>query len=207
VSTTRIPAMARPVRRAPAKPPNPALAWAGESSAALAHAVLRRPGATLVGLVILGGVASVGWNLTMGQPGRHPAPLFGAKASEKVSESRPVQAAAAPLPVPRPEPQAMAQLIPEPPQSPVTTQSTDRIGALIRSEPARIAEGETRRVAAAQKALSKLGYGPLKSDGVIGPETKTALERFERERKLPVTGAVGARTARLLAQQAGIMIE
>jgi hypothetical protein len=203
VSTTRIPAMARPVRRAPTKPPNPALAWAGESSAALAHAVLRRPGATLVGLVIMGGVASVGWNLTMGQPGRHPAPLF-AKGSEKVSEPR--LALAAPLPVPRPDLQTLAQPVAEPAYSPVTTQSTDRIGALIRNESART-DIEARRIAAAQKALTRLGYGPLKSDGVIGPDTKAALERFERDRKLPVTGAVPGRTARLLSQQAGVVIE
>jgi hypothetical protein len=159
---------------------------------------------TLTSLAVLGCIGSVGWNLTMGQPARHPAPLFSAKPPEP---PRAVQAAAAPLPVPRPDPQAMAQLIPELPHSPATTQSTDRIGALLRSEPPRPEGAEIRRVASAQKALTRLGYGPLESDGVMGARTKAALERFERDRKLPATGAVAGRTSRLLAQQAGVVIE
>jgi hypothetical protein len=34
---------------------------------------------------------------------------------------------------------------------------------------------------------------------VLDRETKAAIERFERERKLPVTGAVNERVARELA--------
>jgi hypothetical protein len=203
VNTARIPAIPRGGRRPVAREPNPVIAWAGESLAAAAGALVRRPGATLVGLAILGCVGSVGWNLTMGQPGRHPAPLFN-KAAEK-AEPRPVQAAAAPLPVPRPDLTPVAPPLVDPPFAPATTQSTDRIGALLRSEPGRTTEAG--RVAAAQRALTRLGYGPLKSDGMLGPETKTAIERFERDRKLQVTGLVAGRTSRLLSQQAGIVIE
>ena len=63
------------------------------------------------------------------------------------------------------------------------------------------------RIAAAQRALNKLGYGPLKADGSIGPGTRQAIERFERDRRLAVTGEVGSRTARELASQSGLPVD
>jgi hypothetical protein len=89
--------------------------------------------------------------------------------------------------------------------------SRDAIGDLIRTgepgtrPPANV--GEPGRVAAAQRALMKLGYGPLKADGVMGAGTRQALERFEKDRRLPVTGELAARTVRDLAAQSGIGIE
>jgi peptidoglycan hydrolase-like protein with peptidoglycan-binding domain len=65
----------------------------------------------------------------------------------------------------------------------------------------------TRIVTSGQKALSKLGYGPLTADGVMGQTTRQAVERFERDRRLPVTGEISGRTARELAAQAGIPVE
>jgi peptidoglycan hydrolase-like protein with peptidoglycan-binding domain len=63
------------------------------------------------------------------------------------------------------------------------------------------------RVALGQKALLKLGYGPLKADGLMGPGTRQALERFERDHKLPVTGELSGRTLRALAAQSNTTIE
>jgi len=89
--------------------------------------------------------------------------------------------------------------------------SRDAIGDLIRTgepgtrPPATV--GEPGRVAAAQRALIKLGYGPLKADGVMGPGTPQALAGFEKDRRLPVTGERAARTVRDLAAQSGIGIE
>jgi hypothetical protein len=89
--------------------------------------------------------------------------------------------------------------------------SRDAIGDLIRTgergmrPPAAV--GEPGRVAAAQRALIKLGYGPMKADGVMGAGTRQALERFEKDRRLPVTGELAARTVRDLAAQSGIGIE
>ena len=57
-------------------------------------------------------------------------------------------------------------------------------------------------VARAQRALAKLGYGPLKDDGLMGPGTKAAIERFERDRKLPVKGEAAGRTLRELTAKA-----
>jgi peptidoglycan hydrolase-like protein with peptidoglycan-binding domain len=62
-------------------------------------------------------------------------------------------------------------------------------------------------VAAGQRALAKLGYGSTKVDGILGPETRLAVERFERERRLPVTGELGDRTARELSALTGIPVE
>jgi peptidoglycan hydrolase-like protein with peptidoglycan-binding domain len=43
-----------------------------------------------------------------------------------------------------------------------------------------------------QKALSDLGYGPLKADGVLGANTTAAIKRFELDRGLPLTGEPGS---------------
>lgn len=60
-----------------------------------------------------------------------------------------------------------------------------------------------RRVAAVQRALTQYGYGQLKPTGTVGPETKIAIEKFERERRLPVTGQVSERLVRELAAVIG----
>ena len=160
------------------------------------------------------------WNVLMGQSARHPAPLFGAPPAAAEPQRR-ADSAAAPLPAARPDPATVASLPAEPPRP------ADPIGALIRGEPAAprtdasrtdaartdaprtdaprtdaartdAAKGEASRIAAAQRALIKLGYGPLSSDGLVGPGTRSAIERFERDRKIPVTGMLAGRTAKLL---------
>lgn len=91
-------------------------------------------------------------------------------------------------------------------------QGRDGIADLIKSgEPAASraaapAVEPQKLVAAGQRALAKLGYGPLKSDGLMGQGTRQAIERYERDRRLPVTGEFGPRTARDLAAQSGIPI-
>jgi peptidoglycan hydrolase-like protein with peptidoglycan-binding domain len=64
-----------------------------------------------------------------------------------------------------------------------------------------------RHVASAQRALLKLGYGPLKTDGIFGQETRQAIARFERDRRLTQTGELGPRTVRELSAQSGIRVE
>jgi peptidoglycan hydrolase-like protein with peptidoglycan-binding domain len=63
------------------------------------------------------------------------------------------------------------------------------------------------RVLAIQRALNDYGYGPVKATGVYGPETVAAIEKFERERKLPVTGQIGPRLLRELAAATGRPLE
>ena len=42
-----------------------------------------------------------------------------------------------------------------------------------------------RRVAAVQRTLTEYGYGQLKPTGTVGSDTQAAIQKFERERKLP----------------------
>ena len=66
-------------------------------------------------------------------------------------------------------------------------------------------DAEIKRVAAAQRALSKLGQN-IDADGLMGPGTRAAIQRFERDNKLPVTGDLGARTVKALSARASIPI-
>lgn len=57
-------------------------------------------------------------------------------------------------------------------------------------------------VAAAQKALNLLGYGPLVEDGISGPLTKAAVMKYQKDRGLTVDGIVGPQTGGALASDA-----
>src|SRR5258707_883634 len=61
------------------------------------------------------------------------------------------------------------------------------------------APAPSRKVVAMQRALADFGYGQLAPTGIADPATKAAIERFERERKLPITGQVSDRLMRELA--------
>jgi len=67
--------------------------------------------------------------------------------------------------------------------------------------------GSSRRVLTVQRALGDFGYGPVKPTGVLGPETRAAIEKFERDRKLPVTGQLSDRLVRELAAATGRPLE
>src|SRR5215203_203494 len=156
--------------------------------AALLFAV-RRPALVLGTLVVLAACAAVALNALAWQTTRHPAPLF----------PRAEPALRRPVLVPAPLPVASPAAKPA---------SRDPIGDLIRGvDPASVAKDASAKVAAAQRALTKLGYGTLKSDGAIGPGTRQAIEKFERDRRLPVTGDLNWRTTRELSAQAGMPIE
>jgi peptidoglycan hydrolase-like protein with peptidoglycan-binding domain len=63
-----------------------------------------------------------------------------------------------------------------------------------------------RTVLDIQRALNKAGYGPLTEDGQMGPSTKTALTKFETDRKLPPRGEPKGPVLRALASASGISI-
>ena len=65
----------------------------------------------------------------------------------------------------------------------------------------------SKRVLAVQRALSDFGYGQLKPTGLFDPETRTAIEKFERDRRLPVTGQISERVVRELAAMTGRPLE
>jgi hypothetical protein len=64
-----------------------------------------------------------------------------------------------------------------------------------------------RRVAAVQRVLTEYGYGQLKPTGTVGSDTQAAIQKFERERKLPVTGQMSDRLVRDLVAMTGHPIE
>jgi len=61
----------------------------------------------------------------------------------------------------------------------------------------------SRRVAAVQRALTEYGYGQLRPTGTVGSDTQAAIQKFERARKLPVTGQVSDRLVRELTAMIG----
>jgi peptidoglycan hydrolase-like protein with peptidoglycan-binding domain len=65
----------------------------------------------------------------------------------------------------------------------------------------------SKRVMAVQRALSDFGYGQINPSGVVDPDTQTAIEKFERQRKLPITGQMSDRVARELAAVTGRPLE
>ena len=65
----------------------------------------------------------------------------------------------------------------------------------------------SKRVTAIQRALSDFGYGQIKPTGQFDPETKTAIEKFERDHRLPVTGQISDRLVRELAAMTGRPLE
>jgi Putative peptidoglycan binding domain len=64
-----------------------------------------------------------------------------------------------------------------------------------------------RRVAAVQRVLTEYGYGQLKPTGTVGSDTQAAIQKFERERKLPVTGQMSDRLVRDLVAMTGHPID
>lgn len=156
------------------------------------------------------------------QPAQAPIPPARPLPSQAQAPAQPAPAAAAPVAAPaRPAKTGSASIsdliragdVPGRATAAATDSKPprDAIGELIRAgepaprPPANI--GDPGRVASAQRALIKLGYGPLKPDGVMGAGTRQAIERFEKDRRLPITGELAARTLRDLAAQSGISIE
>ena len=60
---------------------------------------------------------------------------------------------------------------------------------------------------AIQRALADFGYGQLGATGVYDPETKAAIEKFERDRRLPVTGQISDDLVRELSAMTGRPLE
>jgi hypothetical protein len=77
------------------------------------------------------------------------------------------------------------------------------VPAASRNDPA----SASRRVAAVQRTLTEYGYGQLKPTGTVGSETQAAIQKFERDRKIQVTGQVSDRLVRELAAMTGKAID
>ncbi|MDI1347476.1 MAG: peptidoglycan-binding domain-containing protein [Pseudolabrys sp.] len=81
------------------------------------------------------------------------------------------------------------------------------VSAPLRNDPIADLIAPTKRVLAIQRALSDFGYGQIKPTGAYDPETRVAIEKFERDHKLPVTGQISDRFVRELAAMTGRPLE
>lgn len=185
--------------------------------------LLRNPGRTIVGAASAALAVGIVLNALAMQEGRHPAPFFrtadspltavmpapSAQVPAVLPPVRPAALAAAPAAQPaepaRPARQAPA-VVPASAPAPAPA-SRDAIGDMLRGGGQAPAADANRTVSAGQRALNKLNYGPLKADGLMGAGTRAAVERFERDRKLPVTGEIAGRTARELAAASGLALD
>jgi hypothetical protein len=178
--------------------------------------IVRRPGRLAGGLLFAATAAFISINALTMQSTPHPAPLFGKAERDAVArQNAPV---AQRVPTQPAVPRTIEDIIPPLPPSrrPGETASTssDPIADLLRSgtnpspaAPVATAPEPDFRIMSAQRALVKLGYGPLTDDGLFGPMTRSAIERFEREQGLEVTGTLGPQTARVLSVRSGIVID
>jgi len=151
----------------------------------------------LFALMIAAGAILI--NALYRQPGPHPAPIFSIKPRPVAGEP-----AGGVVPaMPRARPQG---LIATKPEVPLKIEAAPKAPA--RPDPiAELIAGPSQRVIALQRALNDFGYGPVKATGNYGPETVTAIQKFERDRKLPVTGQISPRLLRELAALTGRPLE
>ena len=181
--------------------------------------LLRSPKDMVAGALAFAAVSAIVANALWLQAGRHPSPMFGAVVA------MPAMAVANPLPRPRPldadvsafEAKLNEPKAPDPLANPVKTASAPAaVPAAIARPPApipaapradAIAGSGSRRVAAVQRTLTELGYGQLKATGTVGSDTQAAIQKFERTRKLPVTGQMSDRVVQELATMTGHPID
>jgi peptidoglycan hydrolase-like protein with peptidoglycan-binding domain len=138
-------------------------------------------------------------------PPARPAPTHTRTASAPAPAATPTRTAT-PTPTPPPAPARAATPAPAPTR--VATHEPEpvlRPPAPIRT--GSISAAPSKRIVSVQRALADFGYGQVAPTGVMGAETKSAIERFERERKLPVTGQVSDRLVRELAAVTGRPLE
>lgn len=172
--------------------------------------VWRKPMRTLGVLALSGVMAAVLVNALVLQAKRHPSPLFSDEPAARTKTvirltERPAAPAQVRLSPPaRPADFATAS-VELPSAATAPRQMRDPIGDMIRgaepqSEPLRL-------VLSAQRALLRLGYGPLKADGIMGASTRLAVERFEKDKALPPSGTLSPRVVRALSAAAGVAVE
>jgi Putative peptidoglycan binding domain len=160
------------------------------------RALIERPRASLFAIAGSAGSAAIVINALYLQPGPHPAPIFAIAPpvpAAVTSEAPPPSHPHAPVAeIVRSEPSAMPVKAPAVAHAQAPTR--DPIGNLINS---------SRPLAPIQRALSEFGYGPLETNGTLGPNTRAAIERFERDHRLPVTGQISDRLIRELSNMTG----
>ena len=184
--------------------------------------LLHSPKDLIAGALAFAAVSAIIANAMFMQAGHHPAPMFGAAvpmaATNPLPRPRPVEAtlrsADVKLAEVRPaevKPAAAVSVIAKTTAAPVQSATVARGPAPIqvssRSDPVGDLIIASRRVAAVQRALTDYGYGQLKPTGTVGSDTLAAIQKFERDRKLPITGQMSDRLVRELSAATGRTID
>ena len=133
------------------------------------------------------------------QSGARPAPFVANPSVQKTAEV-----------APKPAEQTGPRIIdmsathtvtaPRPPQ-------TAPVPSPRRNDPIADLIGPSPRILAVQRVLSNYGYGQIKPTGTLDDATGQAIEKFEREHKLPVSGRVSDRLVNELAAMTGHPVE
>jgi peptidoglycan hydrolase-like protein with peptidoglycan-binding domain len=76
-----------------------------------------------------------------------------------------------------------------------------------RNDPIAALIAPSKRVLAVQRALTDFGYGQIRPTGLADTDTQLAIEKFERDHQMPVTGEVSDRLVRELAAMTGRPLE
>ena len=194
-----------------------ARAVAEEEHGLIMRIFLRSPKDVIAGAMAFAVVTAIITNALFLQAGRHPAPMFGSITTFPAVASAP----ASPLPRPRPveadsadariaESRAadlMANLVKTTGATPQSAAPRSSVPVVISAHGEAVSAVSARRVAAVQRALTDYGYGQLRPTGVVGTDTQAAIQKFERARKIPVTGQVSERLVRELAAVIGHPID
>lgn len=189
--------------------------------------LLHSPKDLIAGALAFAAVSAIIANAIFLQAGRHPSPMFGAANVISI----PVSVPASPLPRPRPveamakpadakplevrpveakpvdSPVNLAKAAGAPAAAPSVARPPSAIPVSSRNDPLGELITTSRRVAAVQRALTEFGYGQLKPTGTIGTDTQAAIQKFEKDRKIPVTGHMSDRLTRELTAMTGRPID
>ena len=162
------------------------------SATSMAGIVSRNPRESVALFVGASAISIIFVNALWMQNGPHPAPIFAPKSAMVHAASVAAPLASRPLvaavPAPPPRPEAAPR-------------------KLARNDPIAQLLAPANRVLAVQRVLTDYGYGQIRPTGVVGPDTEEAIKKFERSRKLPVTGALSDQLVRALSEMSGQRIE
>jgi Putative peptidoglycan binding domain len=209
-----------------------AVAVEADERGLLMRILLHSPKDVVAGLLAAAAISAIVANALFLQAGRHPSPMFGTTAppAQPLPRPRPAEAAAirsieltaADVKAEpkyesksEPKPDAMSNFVtktvaPPAPPAAVLPAAAPPAAVLRPPAPVPVATPQTaagRKIAAVQRALTEYGYGQLKPTGLIGADTQAAITKFERDRKLPVTGQMSDRLVKELSAMTGRPID
>ena len=202
-----------------------------EERGLLLRIFLHSPKDVIAGLLAAAAISAIVANALFLQAGRHPSPMFGANAAappaaNPLPRPRPADAATRSIELtpadvkvvePKAEPKSDAMIspvtkatVPAAPSAAAPAAPPAPAAVLRPPAPVPVATPQTaagRKIAAVQRALAEHGYGQLKPTGLIGADTQAAITKFERDRKLPVTGQMSDRLVKELSAMTGRPID